>query len=171
VRRLLDLNRPHEPAADGIDLAAAIDAEMPTLDKLLRGHAVRFVPHPEPLPVSLRPDDIRELLTNLATNARDAMGEDGGTFTLRLHRQHRPDGADRVILTAEDNGAGFSAEAQEHLFEPFFSTKSPAEGSGLGLASIQFATQQAGGEVRVHSRPGRGSRIEIVLPLYAPKPS
>jgi signal transduction histidine kinase len=77
----------------------------------------------------------------------------------------RAEAARRALLTVEDNGTGMDAETRAHLFEPFATTKSATEGSGLGLASVFAVVQEARGEITVDSVPGLGTRFRIELPL------
>jgi CheY-like chemotaxis protein len=70
-----------------------------------------------------------------------------------------------VRLAVRDTGCGMTDEVRAHLFEPFFSTKGPGEGLGLGLASVYGTVKHAGGCIDVHSAPGAGSVFEIYLPL------
>jgi len=112
----------------------------------------------EPLQVAADAGQLQQVLLNLAINARDAMPA-GGTLTLRAGRA-----GDEVFQEVEDNGHGMSAETRAHLFEPFFSTKLPGKGTGLGLAVAHGIIEQHGGRFEVHSTPGEGSRFRVILP-------
>jgi signal transduction histidine kinase/CheY-like chemotaxis protein len=114
-----------------------------------------------------------QVIMNLAVNARDAM-PDGGVLTLQTanceigqgvqsHRPIMPSGK-YAVLTVADSGAGISAETQEHIFEPFFSTKVPGKGTGLGLAMVYGIVKDNDGFIWVESQPGRGARFKIYLP-------
>jgi PAS domain S-box-containing protein len=123
-------------------------------------------------PVVADPDQLAQVLLNLAVNARDAM-PDGGPLsiatanldvpepTAELVPQALPAGR-YVALTVTDGGCGMSDEVRARLFEPFFTTK--AEGTGLGLATVYGIVRQAGGAVRVESRPGAGTTFTVLLP-------
>jgi CheY-like chemotaxis protein len=81
-----------------------------------------------------------------------------------------------VVITVADTGAGMSAEVRARAFEPFFTTKEVGRGSGLGLSQILGVVQQLGGGVEIDSRPGRGTRVEVFLPVAehgaaAPRPA
>jgi two-component system cell cycle sensor histidine kinase/response regulator CckA len=123
----------------------------------------------EDIAVEVRADDalpgvladagqIEQVIVNLAVNARDAM-PDGG----RLLIDTRADGL-FVRLAVTDTGVGIPAEDLPHVFEPFYTTKPVGEGTGLGLASVHGAITQSGGNVRVRSREGGGTTVEISLP-------
>lgn len=127
------------------------------------------------MPIFADPQVIENILINLVKNARDAM-PNGGTLTLNtaIVRVDVPPAADSardasefVRLTIRDTGAGFSAEAQEHLFEPFFSTKESGKGTGLSLAGIYGAVRQHSGWMEIASQPGNGSEVRVFFPCAA----
>ena len=101
---------------------------------------------------------LESALLNLALNSRHAMPQ-GGDFRLRTYVR---DG--QVVLAVIDSGAGMTAKVLAQACEPFFSTKG-ADGSGLGLSMVQGFARQSGGELHVSSTPGRGTCVEICLPL------
>ncbi|MGX9963488.1 PAS domain S-box protein [Roseomonas sp. F4] len=117
------------------------------------------------------PAQLEACILNLAINARDAMPR-GGHLTIRaLGRrisaaeatETLPAG-DYVVLEVQDTGTGIEVEILEQIFEPFFTTKNVGEGSGLGLPMVLGYARQSGGDVRVLSTPGHGTRVELFLP-------
>jgi signal transduction histidine kinase len=110
---------------------------------------------------------LREALSNLVINAVQAM-DTGGEVTIRAHveaaRRGRREGA-RLVLTVSDTGPGIAAEAQQRVFEPFYSTKS--RGTGLGLAIVQRRVVEMGGAVELISPfiDGRGTQFRLTVPL------
>ncbi len=103
---------------------------------------------------------VEQILLNLATNARDAMGE-GGVLTIsvtetdvdaaRIEMYGLEATGSYVCVAVTDTGTGMDAETQAKIFEPFFTTKPPGEGTGLGMAMIYGLVKQHGGFVEVES--------------------
>ena len=122
------------------------------------------------------PAQIEQVIINLALNARDAMPE-GGQLTIEtdvLHLEVEQAGefdtiapGDYAVLRIFDSGRGMSPEILAHAFEPFFTTKDLARGSGLGLPVVYGIVKQSGGQIRVHSELGKGTRVEIYLARVA----
>jgi CheY-like chemotaxis protein len=114
-------------------------------------------------------DQLAQVLLNLAVNARDAMPDGGpleiATANARLAEAVRDLGlpAGRyVTLSVKDGGCGMTEEVRSRIFEPFFTTKET--GTGLGLATVYGIVRQAGGAIRVESRPGAGAVFTVLLP-------
>ncbi len=126
----------------------------------------------EPATVNVDRSRIDQVIVNIAGNALEAM-PCGGSLSLeaRAARQEDLDAAehagfilsDAAVLRVCDTGTGMSGEVCEHLFEPYYSTKSAA-GSGLGLATVWGIVHQHGGVVLVDSLPGRGTAVVVLLP-------
>jgi CheY-like chemotaxis protein len=114
------------------------------------------------------PTQLELAILNLAINARDAM-PDGGVLTIATRNQtlgaggHVPAG-DYVAVSVADTGTGMTPDVLARVFEPFFSTKGPGRGSGLGLSQVHGLAAQSGGDVRVDSRPGEGTTVTLLLP-------
>jgi CheY-like chemotaxis protein len=101
-------------------------------------------------------------ILNLSINARDAM-PNGGTLTIST-RQDRVD-KDRVIVCVADTGSGMPPEVVARAFDPFFTTKPPGKGTGLGLSQVYGIVRQVGGDVTIETAPGKGTKINIALPI------
>jgi PAS domain S-box-containing protein len=128
-------------------------------------------------PVVMDPVQLEQVLLNLAINARDAMGGQGRlqvavrTTELRAHvcascRKPIPPGR-RVELSVIDTGVGIPPEVAERMFEPFFSTKEPGKGSGMGLSVVHGIVHEHGGHIVVTSAAGRGTQFRL---LFEPAP-
>ncbi|MFT3927753.1 MAG: AAA family ATPase [Myxococcales bacterium] len=123
-------------------------------------------------PVRADPSQIQRILMNLAMNAADAMPH-GGRITIETcvagdspgsrdasEQEPRPP----VALYVRDTGVGMDKDILEKIFDPFFSTKQPGKGSGLGLPTVHGLVSQHGGQLSVQSEPGRGTTFEILFP-------
>jgi len=120
-----------------------------------------------PLIVEGLRDELGQVLLNLVVNAVDAIAEqrEEGDALGRIRIRTRVLGRRGEILV-EDSGCGIPPELQQKIFEPFFTTKEVGRGSGQGLAiAYHIVTDKHGGELRVESEPGRGSRFIVCLPL------
>jgi two-component system cell cycle sensor histidine kinase/response regulator CckA len=116
---------------------------------------------------------MEQVIMNLAVNARDAM-PNGGKLTIttanttldKNHLKNFPDlcAGDYVMIAIADTGTGMSEEVKAHLYEPFFTTKPPGKGTGLGLATCFGIVKQNTGLIKVHSALGRGTTFEIYFP-------
>jgi PAS domain S-box-containing protein len=117
---------------------------------------------------------VEQVLLNLCRNAQEAMPR-GGDLTLETrdvdvgeeyradHPWARP--GRYVLLRVSDTGTGMDEETRERVFEPFFSTKGPGKGSGLGLSTVYGIIKQHGGMIDVESEPGRGTVFDLFWPV------
>jgi two-component system cell cycle sensor histidine kinase/response regulator CckA len=180
VRQILDFGRRSAPALQPVDLAVLVQQTIGLLDRTLP-ETIRVVLETVPGRFVIDADlnQLSQVLTNLAVNARDAM-PGGGELRFRLFREPaaaeaRPAAAaapDWLVLTVSDTGTGMPAEVRERVFEPFFTTKAPGQGTGLGLSQAYGIVQQHGGQIAVESEPGRGTVFTLRFPaLLAGAPS
>ena len=158
-----------------VDLNEVVTGVSRMLRRLLREDvemAVRLFP--EPLPVLADAGQIEQVLLNLTTNARDAMGKNGAiavaTELVELegefrtaHGYGRP--GSYALLRFTDNGQGMDEQTVQRIFEPFFTTKEVGKGTGLGLSICYSIVKQHGGYLSCSSTPGRGTTFSIHLPL------
>ena len=124
--------------------------------------------------VRLDASSLESAILNLLLNARDAMDGNGKltieTANLRIDedyaesRDHDLVPGRYVMLAISDTGSGIPAEAQQKIFEPFYTTKGPGQGSGIGLSMVQGFVKQSGGTVQVYSEPGQGTTFKLYFP-------
>ena len=119
-------------------------------------------------PVLVDPPLLEAALTNLVTNARDAM-PNGGHITIATSNQyivHQIDmvTGDYAMIEFSDTGTGMPPEVVEHIFEPFYTTKEPGKGTGLGLSMVFGFMKQSGGHISVTSELGVGTTFRLYLP-------
>jgi two-component system, NtrC family, sensor kinase len=108
-------------------------------------------------------DQIEQVFVNMIMNALDAMQPGGGTLRVTAQTQRSRDGA-RVMLAFEDTGAGVAPEHEDRLFAPFFTTKEPGKGTGMGLPVSQSIIREHDGEITFSSGPS-GSRFVVAIPM------
>ncbi|MCK6413682.1 MAG: PAS-domain containing protein [Azonexus sp.] len=177
IKRLLTYSRQQPLLPEAVDLGQLLAS----LSKLLR----RSLPEPiaistdlgsQPIHALADPGQLESAVLNFALNARDAM-PDGGV----LHLACRPvelstDAAafgvapgHYALLEVTDNGCGMDAATLARAFDPFFTTKRLGLGSGLGLAMADGFVKQSGGGIAIHSQPGEGTVIQMVLPATRPE--
>lgn len=177
IRRLLAFARRQPLQPRPMDLNASITEAARLLQRTL-GATVRVQLELAPDLWRLRADasQVGDALLNLALNARDAMPQ-GGTLTIATANittgDARPEAVeatpdlpagDYVALTVTDTGIGMPPEVLDRAVEPFFTTKPPGAGTGLGLSMIYGFARQSGGMLVLHSAPGSGTRVRLLLP-------
>lgn len=126
------------------------------------------------------PTQIQQLVMNLATNAAHAMGEQRGLLRIILEEADSlpeevpPEAAayehGYLLLRVQDNGSGISPAIQDRVFEPYFTTKEPGKGTGLGLAVVHGIVKNHKGFIELESRPGQGTSVNVFLPCIQAAP-
>ncbi|MCD9086241.1 ATP-binding protein [Stenotrophomonas sp. SY1] len=160
THKLLAFNRPESARPQRFDISQALHDLQPMLRQLLPSSIRLHLPELQPgLLVHFDHSEFELMLLNLAANARDAMA-DGGEFRIGLQRSNDQS----VALTLTDTGHGMRPEVLQQIFDPFYSTKSGAGGTGLGLTGIHDMVLNAGGDIHVESTPGHGTTFRILLP-------
>lgn len=157
VSEFLAFATPQPPKVQPVDLAelATSTLEAFALDPLAKD--LRIESELEPSPALADEDQMRQVLWNLLRNAAQA-SEPGGRVIVRCGEE----GADRVVLSVEDEGCGIPGHLRDKIFDPFFTTKET--GSGLGLPMIHRVVESLGGQIVMQSEVGVGTRFSITLP-------
>jgi len=120
------------------------------------------------------PTQIHQVVMNLATNAYHAMEDTGGELKVNLREVEldekdlpNPDieAGPYACLTVADSGPGIDKNVRERIFDPYFTTKEQGKGTGMGLSVVHGIVKNAGGSIRVHSEPGKGTEFHVYLPV------
>ena len=181
MRELLAFSRQHVLVLQVLDLNDVV-AGVENMLRHLIGEDIDLVTLPGPALWQVKADAarIKQVIVNLAVNARDAMPQ-GGRLTIETSNieldaasapRHPSVTPGRyVMLAVSDTGIGMDVETQAHAFEPFFTTKEEGKGTGLGLAMVYGTVKQSGGAVWVDSEPGQGAMFTIYLPRVEELPA
>jgi PAS domain S-box-containing protein len=154
----LELARPREVAREPVHLGELVGFVLDLEREQAAARGVAFVTE---IPVDgcvaiADAAKLKQVVINLVVNAVEAM-KGGGTLTARV----RPEG-ERISLEIEDTGPGIEPEVLKSVFDPFFTTKEA--GTGLGLSIVRKIAQQHGGDVRIDTERGRGTRVTVTIP-------
>lgn len=163
--QLLTFSRSNVAHPRPIDLNATVAGMTAMLQSLIGEELLlRTELRASPSTIEADPNQIEQVLLNLAVNARDAMSR-GGTLTVSTDNADagpgQPDGLARLIV--QDEGVGMAEDTKARIFEPFFTTKS--HGTGLGLSTVSGIVSQAGGSIEVISELGKGSIFRVSFPI------
>ena len=157
--RLLAFSRRNVPERRLVDLNAIVREAASLLERLVRSDVQVKLALGHPLPaVAADLAQLKQVVLNLALNARDAM-PDGGVLTIETTLS-----GENVVLRVRDNGIGMDASTRSRALEPFFTTKAEGEGTGLGLSLVYGVVDGLGGRLSIESAIGLGTIIEIALP-------
>jgi two-component system, NtrC family, sensor kinase len=178
VREMMSRTKPESPVLLPVDLNALLlrifDATAPALEARevgLETELARDLP-----PVRGDADRLQQVFINLINNALDAMPQGGtirvctgvSTETARgAKARSDPDGGPLIFVEFADTGCGMTEELRAHIFDPFYTTKAAARGTGLGLVVVRQVMREHGGEIEVDSERGKGTRFRLRLQAAA----
>ncbi|MGH7636821.1 MAG: ATP-binding protein, partial [Gemmatimonadaceae bacterium] len=174
TRQLLTFSRKQVVQPQVLDLARVTRGVEPMLRRLI-GEDVEFETIVERVDSVLADEgEIEQVLINLVVNARDAMPQ-GGRLGVEVRNITVDDalcarhpslrGGEYVQLIVTDTGMGMTTETMMRAFEPFYTTKEPGRGTGLGLATVYGVVKQSGGAITVDSAAGQGTTFTVYLPV------
>lgn len=174
IAKLMAFSRQQPLSCKTVDLRDLLEEYRDLVRRLLpTSIQLEIVPPPRIAPVQADRTALGQILLNLASNARDAMDQEG---VIRIEvRERRVTRANMIMgeavepglyvaLTVTDDGRGMPPGVQRRAFDPFFTTKQEGRGTGMGLATVHGLARQHGGHVRVESAEGLGTTIEVLLP-------
>ena len=174
VRQLLVFSRQQKLEPTILDLNEIVGGMRRLLERSI-GEDIEMEVHLDEAKSLVKADasQMEQVLMNLVVNAREAM-PDGGTLIISTAAQTVADAegpgsrgvapGSYVLLTVTDTGVGMDAATQQHIFEPFYTTKSAPDRSGLGLSTTYAIVEQSGGFIGVESEEGRGTTFRIYVP-------
>jgi len=177
TRQLLSFSRDQRIAPRDLDVNQTVENVSSMVKRLLGENIeVALELSPRAGAVHMDPNQLEQVLINLAVNARDAMPNGG---VLRIRTSCAPENGDKTcaddvpdgttVISVSDTGTGMPREVLERAFEPFFTTKPAGKGTGLGLAMAQRALFTAGGRLDIQSEMGAGTIVTLQLPRRGAK--
>jgi PAS domain S-box-containing protein len=172
ARQLLAFTRPEGQGPQRTEVGMVLGQLARFIPRLMgAGIRVRISEEVKVGEVPISATQLEQIVLNLAINARDAMPR-GGWIRIEARRRELREGECRALapgphveIAVRDEGGGMSEEVRRHLFEPYFTTKGPGRGSGLGLATCLGIVERGGGTIEVESESGKGSTFRVLLPV------
>jgi PAS domain S-box-containing protein len=170
-RRLLAFARQQPVVTQECDINELVEASVQMLEQALP-HCIEIEARCATTihQVMIDPSQFEDALLNLAINARDAMPNGGklvietANYSISAETGDTLPAGDYAAISVTDTGAGMDAQTLQRVFEPFFTTKEAGKGTGLGLSMVYGFARQAGGDVRIESTLGEGTRVTLLLP-------
>lgn len=160
THQLLGSVRKSDPVLAEVDLKQLVDETIQLVGKEAKNKdiSISFNADTALNKIWIDPEKIRQVLINLTTNAIQATDNQG---QVSIHVKNITDG---ILLVVSDTGQGIPRENREKIFEPFFSTKSPGQGTGLGLYVTKEIIEKMDGTIEIDSRLGHGTRFAVRIP-------
>jgi|HubBroStandDraft_6_1064221.scaffolds.fasta_scaffold23495_3 DNA-binding response OmpR family regulator/nitrogen-specific signal transduction histidine kinase len=161
--QLLAFSRTQKLDTVPVDVNALIDGMRDLLNQSLGANVtVKFELETSLPPATADVNQLELAVLNLSINSRDAMPE-GGTVTITTATAN----PNSIVVSVADTGAGMPPDVLARAFDPFFTTKPTGKGTGLGLSQVYGIVRQAGGEVVIDSKVGKGTKVSLRLPRAA----
>lgn len=179
TRQLLAFSRQQAIVPKVLNPNEIIESMLKMIRRII-GENINLVwkPSPDVWNLKLDPSQLDQILMNLCVNSRDAIS-DGGIITIETNNLYIDEEycsnnagftqGEYVQIAVTDDGCGMPKEILDQIYEPFFTTKSAGEGTGLGLATVYGIVKQNQGFINVYSEPGEGTTFRIYLSRYSGK--
>jgi two-component system NtrC family sensor kinase len=171
IRNLLHSTRQPEPQLRALDINQLLETVMTFTQPGMSMRKIQPVRRLDPSlpPVAGDPSLLQQVFLNLINNALDAM-PGGGVLTL-ITASPASSGQDGyfVEVAVGDTGTGMSLEVKRKAVEPFFTTKAPGKGAGLGLSICEDIVRSHHGRMEIESEEGKGSTIRVQIPFFSPE--
>ena len=176
IRQLLDLARPKESQPQQISVHAVLEdiVGVMGMQPMMSDIRIDLSLEAEQEILRANAEQLRQVFLNLLLNAGDAITDEQhdveGRIEIKTWNEH-PDTSKQsasLVIRFADNGVGIPADQIESVFDPFYTTKAPGKGTGLGLAVSYMVIEEMGGGITVDSRPQEGTRFTIELPIKNP---
>jgi len=161
VRNLLDFARKEEFHLGLTDVNETVGRALELIRHEIMSRSIRLKFKPDPsLPSILASEDqLQSVWLNLLLNAIDALDKEPASVSVQTRKV-----GSEILISIADNGKGIPPERLTRIFEPFYTTKAPGRGTGLGLSVSHRIVKQHGGTIRVESKVGSGSEFTVILP-------
>ena len=164
VQRMLAFARRQSLDPQPVDVVALMRGMMDLLQRSLGPQHELLLPEEGVIAVAdVDENQLEMALLNLVVNARDAM-PDGGAIKILVDHVKEIGKDDQIAIEVIDHGGGMDPATLARATEPFFTTKGPSKGTGLGLPMVHGFAAQSGGQLRIASQPGEGTKATIILP-------
>jgi len=165
INNLLEFSRKSEKEIELVDVNRLLKMSLSLLEKDLLVRDIRLIKEMSNIPEILaNMDEMKQVFLNLILNATQSMPK-GGKLKVKTSRA----GKEKITIRIEDTGAGIRKEDLSEIFNPFFTTKAPGEGTGLGLSLVHSVIESYHGTIQVESKEGEGTSFIIELPIFQEK--
>ena len=176
LKKLLSLGREPNLEPLPLDLNRLVSDFMELFGSSIRKHVFCQLRLGSSLETAFAdPDAVEQILLNLVFNGSDAMAcrgmlvvetGNGTTMDCTAAVPKAPSPGKFVRMTVTDSGCGMAPEVLDRIFDPYFTTKNPHQGCGMGLSMVRDLVRGQNGEIQVESRPGKGSSFHVFLPVF-----
>ncbi len=161
--KMLQFSRKSDTVLQPTDISSRLNEAVSLMQKQAQVRNIELAVHIEkdspPLYARIDPSEFEQVIVNLINNSMHAIKR-GGVINIKAGRSGK-----EVLVTVSDNGTGIAPGDVDKIFQPFFTTKAPGEGTGLGLSVCYGLVRGWGGSIEASSEPGKGTDITIRLPI------